>query len=253
MTHLVFDGRTLRSILDRSSLVEHATLRLLSAPVGEDVSARVQIQQASKSDQVKQMRRQVVHNGIIHLSSTYPKWCEFDLSGVIREWMQHDDTDLHLEIICYRCMRKGLSLSAIGPAAINLLLNIDNGRDRRSLDHSLYSRKDRRTDCQKNSKKCCRQEMSFDLERLGFNYIIQPKRFDAGICKGRCPPYYNAAHNHAVLQGIMWKKNKTSTPRVCCAPSKLTHLEVLTVDEEDPTKLTVKDLPNMVVLECACS
>lgn len=248
--HLYFGSRS----FDQWTTVDQATLRMLLPAVGEDMSVHVQIYQVIDIENSKKLH--IVSHKHIYLSARHSKWCEFDVTSVVMKWVRdanvENGVDLHLELNCLKCLQAGISLKPL-ESVLNVLMNTEVGRDRRSLDQLLYYRNDRKTDCQKNSKKCCRQEMIFDLEKLGFNFIIQPKKFDAGVCKGRCPPYYNAAHNHAVLQGIMWKSNKTLMPRVCCAPSKLTHLEVLTVDEEDPTKLIVRDLANMVVLECACS
>lgn len=236
---------------DRSSMVDHASLKILLPAVRDAIITRIQIHQVMSNGRSK--KRYLIDSKIVYLSDRNSKWCEFDVSSAVNRWISYDEEILYLVVRCPRCNQRGYNVTPVEAATINLLLNADSTRDKRSSKQEFYYRKDRKTDCRKESKKCCRQEMNFDLEKLGFSFIIQPKKFDAGICKGRCPPYYNAAHNHAMLQGIMWKKNKTATPRVCCAPSKLTHLEVLTVDEEDPTKLAVRDLANMIVLECACS
>jgi integrin beta 8 len=90
-----------------------------------------------------------------------------------------------------------------------------------------------------------------DLE--GFGFILQPKSFDAGYCKGRCPARYNPAHRHALLQSLIRKQNRDRAPRPCCAPNKLADMEILHADDEDPTKLKVTKWQNLRVLECACS
>lgn len=232
-------------------MVDHSLLRMLIPPVRDEIITRIQIHQIIKNGKTK--KRHLVDSKNVYLSDRDAKWCEFDVTLAVKSWMASGEDNLKLELHCPKCNQRRYDLRPVEPAVINVLVNSDSTREKRSVSPEFHYRKDRRTDCKVGGKKCCRQEMNFDLDKLGFSFIIQPKRYDAGICKGRCPPNYNAAHNHAVLQGIMWKKNKTATPRVCCAPSKLTHLEVLTVDEEDPTKLAVRDLPNMIVLECACS
>lgn len=239
---------------DRSSAVDHSSLRMLLPPVRDELITRIQIHQVIEDGRGRK-NRYLIDSKNVYLSDRDAKWCEFEVTSAVKRWMALGrENSLKLELHCPKCNQRRYDLRPVEPAVINVLLvSGDSARERRSVSPEFQYRKDRRTDCKMGGKKCCRQEMNFDLEKLGFSFIIQPKRYDAGICKGRCPPNYNAAHNHAVLQGIMWKKNKTATPRVCCAPSKLTHLEVLTVDEEDPTKLAVRDLPNMIVLECACS
>jgi integrin beta 8 len=51
----------------------------------------------------------------------------------------------------------------------------------------------------------------------------------------------------------MWKKDRDRAPRPCCAPNKLTDLEILHMDDNDPTKLKVSKWKDIGVLECACS
>lgn len=117
------------------------------------------------------------------------------------------------------------------------------------------ARRPHHTKCEEhNGQKCCRSEMQVvfrDLKALDF--IIQPKSFDAGHCRGRCPFNYNVASNHAYLQGMIWKQDRKKVPRPCCAPKKLEDLQVLHIDEQDPTKLKVSTWTEMKVLECACS
>ncbi|EDV90936.1 GH23994 [Drosophila grimshawi] len=94
-------------------------------------------------------------------------------------------------------------------------------------------------------------DMKKDIK--GFEFIIHPKTFDAGYCRGRCPPRHNPAHHHALLQSLMWQQDHNSVPRPCCAPSKLTELEILHFDEEHTDKLKISTWSDMQVVECACS
>lgn len=111
-----------------------------------------------------------------------------------------------------------------------------------------------KTDCHKNNQKCCRHQMEVVFKEVkGFDFIISPKSFDAGYCHGHCPPNYNIAHNHAMLQSLIWKKDHSKVPKPCCAPSKLTEVEVLHLDETDSTSLKISTWKKMKVLECACS
>lgn len=125
----------------------------------------------------------------------------------------------------------------------------------RPYSNRLHSRRPHHTKCEEhNGQKCCRSEMTVvfrDLKALDF--IIQPKVFDAGYCRGKCPFNYNVASNHAYLQGMIWRQDRKKVPRPCCAPKKLEDLQVLHIDEENPTKLKVSTWPEMKVLECACS
>jgi len=86
-----------------------------------------------------------------------------------------------------------------------------------------------------------------------FHYVIQPAKYDAGVCKGRCPARYNPASYHALIQSLMWRKDRTRAPRPCCAPHKLNNLQMLVLDPDDHTKLKVRTFKDMEVVNCACS
>lgn len=138
--------------------------------------------------------------------------------------------------------------------------------------------------------KCCRETMRVVFADIDFNFVVEPKWFDAGLCRGRCPFKYNSATQHAYIQSLLWKRHTkgrnrgdgergqqqrrgrrklrhgdggraplaktpqpSPPPKPCCAANKLEHLEVLHVDELDPTKLKLSTWEEMVVVECACS
>ncbi|KAG8315326.1 hypothetical protein J6590_073380 [Homalodisca vitripennis] len=85
----------------------------------------------------------------------------------------------------------------------------------------------------------------------GFEFILQPYKFNAGFCKGRCPPRYHPASQHALLQSLVWQMYRA--PRPCCAPHVLADIEVLHLDETDPSSLKVSTWKGMQVQRCACS
>ncbi|XP_017062805.1 bone morphogenetic protein 7 isoform X2 [Drosophila eugracilis] len=108
--------------------------------------------------------------------------------------------------------------------------------------------------CYKLHQRCCRNQLNVAFKDIkGFEFILQPKVFDAGYCQGRCPPRHNPAHHHALLQSLIWQDDHNRAPRPCCAPSKLDMLEILHVDEEHTDKLKISTWSDMQVVECACS
>lgn len=154
----------------------------------------------------------------------------------------------------------------------------------------------RRTDCKARNgtehgggNKCCREEMRVVFADIpGFDFIVEPKSFDAGLCRGRCPAKYNPATRHAFIQSLLWKQHNNNNengnvddhdddvingrqqnrrkvrhrggsgtsrppPKPCCAPSKLDRLQIIHVDETDPNSLKVTTWKEMAVVECACS
>lgn len=132
---------------------------------------------------------------------------------------------------------------------LNVLSRI-GGRSKRHVDAVGQ------TDCAIRSKKqrCCRHKMNVVFKQLpGYEYILQPYNFDAGFCKGGCPYRYNAANDHARIQSAMYRMRMGGAPKPCCAPSKLDSLEVLHLDEHEPSKLKITKMKHARVIECACS
>lgn len=257
-------------------MVEHASLRLLleryeqiqdmdvriyrsSSPLTENSSARhrnFSLYHWHHSLRSK-TRRLVAKHDVSADSPSDPRWLEFDLTDEVASWIESDP----LQRLCLgvdirrkngRRAKVDVSTSAINVHALYAAQHLRSKRHTRDQLISLH--RGRRTECRGDGKKCCRHRMTVIFKDLeGFDFIIQPKSFDAGFCKGRCPPRYNPAHHHALLQSLIWKEDRKRVPRPCCAPSKLAELEILYFDENDATKLKVSNWKDMRVLECACS
>ncbi|XP_074100929.1 TGF-beta domain-containing family member maverick [Cotesia typhae] len=226
------------------SELEHANLRLFLTTDLEEAPIEVSIYRLSNSS-----RHLVARETIQRLSG--PRWIELDTTEAAAYWHEALEDNLGLELRL-ESLRSNIVFSN---PVLNVFTTSHSSRKRRSAPKQLMSlHKGRRTECRDNNKKCCRHEMTVIFKDIkGFEFIVQPKNFDAGYCKGRCPPRYNPAHHHALLQSLIWKEDKRKAPRPCCAPSKLAELEILYFDENDPTKLKVSSWKNMRVLECACS
>jgi len=209
--------------------------------------------------------RLLVDQRRIHLATSASKWTEFEVTKAAESWVNGGASNLGLELECRECVRRGITLvtqdtegsnSSVSPV-LNVHAEVQvtaNPRQKRNSDPLHSEHQSRRTECRKDGKRCCRHKMEVvfrDLEEFGF--IFEPKNFDAGYCKGRCPPRYNPANRHALLQSLIRRQNRDRAPRLCCAPNKLTDLQVLHADEHDPTKLKVTTWKNISVEECACS
>ncbi|XP_015125212.1 bone morphogenetic protein 4 [Diachasma alloeum] len=225
--------------------VDHAILRLILEPTGASDSVEVSIYRIGETSSPL-----VSSATFSHLDG--PRWIELDVTELVVLWHEGLIDNLGLEVRLKGPLSPNVSL---GSPVLNVFTTSGQLRRRRSApDHLMSLHKGRRTECRGENKKCCRHEMTVIFKDLkGFEFIVQPKTFDAGYCKGRCPPRYNPAHHHALLQSLIWKEDKRKAPRPCCAPSKLAELEILYFDENDPTKLKVSSWKNMRVLECACS
>ncbi|KAJ1526006.1 hypothetical protein ONE63_009182 [Megalurothrips usitatus] len=121
-----------------------------------------------------------------------------------------------------------------------------------------------RANCGKDGQRCCRHALDVVFAQIpDMEFIVQPKSFDAGMCRGRCPPRYHPAHHHSLLQGLLRRREQRGprdqhdkqprVPRPCCAPERLQPLDVLFVDEDNPTKLKLSEWSEMRVVSCSCA
>jgi integrin beta 8 len=123
---------------------------------------------------------------------------------------------------------------------------LDEAKDYMSQPKKTFCRQD-------GEKKCCRHKWVIDFKELGgYDYIIQPRHFDAGFCDGFCPFRYNIGNNHAYFQSLARQKN-SDVPNVCCAPTRLVDMEILHIDEKDHTRLKVTTMKKMRVMKCSCT
>lgn len=222
---------------------------------------------------------------------TRTQWLEFDVTRAVRDWLSKSHQNLGIEIQCDRCKSVGARIlsdtsplatataqettSSISEERFNLMpvLNIighgaiesDSKVHHIMLTHNKsdqYVHHNTRwgttvkwnNSCYKLHQRCCRNQLDVAFKDIkGFEFILQPKVFDAGYCHGRCPPRHNPAHHHALLQSLIWQEDHSRAPRPCCAPSKLEMLEILHIDENHSDKLKISTWSDMQILECACS
>lgn len=108
--------------------------------------------------------------------------------------------NLGLQVECQECAERGVRLltgsaseSSSFKPVLNVLLSEHEAvprsaramaGDRHRYDEALAS------DCRKgpNKGRCCRHTMDIVFKDVpGFEFILQPYKFNAGFCKGRCP------------------------------------------------------------------
>jgi len=108
---------------------------------------------------------------------------------------------------------------------------------------------------------CRRKSMRVDLTKLkGFDFIFLPKHFNAAMCSGKCPPRYKPLSDHSLLQSLIGLRSglghhgsRSSAPSPCCSPSAFESIDILHLDDQDPTKLKVTNWKNIKVSQCACA
>ncbi|XP_063220536.1 bone morphogenetic protein 4 [Bacillus rossius redtenbacheri] len=229
----------LDGVLPRGAEVDQAVLRALVSTTGCR-AAHVGAYQLLGREERRLLERRPV--------SWAPTWTELDVTAAVRAWARSNASNLGLELAGERC---GVVVAAPG-----IVLNVLAGDPLRATRVSRSAAPPgaaQRGGCRKDQR-CCRHSMEVVFKELkGFDFIVQPKKFDAGFCKGRCPPSFNPAHHHALIQSLIWKKNRQRAPKLCCAPYELSDLEILHRDEHDGSKLKVTKWEGMSVIDCKCS
>lgn len=232
----------------------------------------------------KMRRRRFIKVSVFQLTDTFDRvWLDtvnltvrgvgahkkirLNVQKAVADWMREPHLNHGLQVFCENCHQHSVYVVHDAPPegeneptnfpypTLRLALN---GRQREKRHRSFrpviqdFTTKHSHVKCSRKNEKCCRRQMKVHFKELaGLDFVIQPKLFDAGYCDGTCPTAYNPAHEHAVLQGRLADLGKV--PRPCCAPSVLSDVDVLLVDEDDSTKLKVTTFKNMRVLQCACS
>ncbi|XP_054280950.1 bone morphogenetic protein 2 [Macrosteles quadrilineatus] len=243
----------------KNATVNQATLRIFAvAPLGQSPSTpltlRVYLMENGGGRTLLDSRRLVLKDT--------SRWVELDVVPAVIYWIS-GQRNLGLEVECDECSGRGVRLvSGTGPEAssfdpvLNVLLTDRESYPRSPRAMEAEHRYDETlgSDCRKgpNHGRCCRHSMEVVFKDVpGFEFILQPYKFNAGFCKGRCPPRYHPASQHALLQSLVWQMYKV--PRPCCAPHVLADIEVLHLDETDPSSLKVSTWKGMQVQRCACS
>lgn len=214
--------------------VEEVSLRFLIVPkFCATEKQRIKLEVMKADDNV------VIKKDEIQGDDCLPKWTSLDLTD---NFSVTDVEELKILVNCEECSVKNLALT---DPYLNVIVNVKSKlRHRRAPEN----RKNRRY-----PGKCGRHPMEVVFANLpGYGFIVQPKKFDAGICAGRCPKTWNPASRHSTLQYLLNKMDKR-IPKPCCAPSKMEELQILHPDEDDPTRLKMSVWENTKILECACS
>lgn len=101
---------------------------------------------------------------------------------------------------------------------------------------------------------CQRHTLYVSFKSLGWqDWIIAPEGYPAFYCGGECTFPLGAhmnATNHAIVQTLVHLTKPYVVPKPCCAPTKLSAIQVLFFDEK--SNVVLKRYPNMKVKACGC-
>lgn len=118
------------------------------------------------------------------------------------------------------------------------MINLKSGgRSRRNPHHVCTSAAD----------KCCLHDLVIDFEKIGWDFVIAPKRYNAYICSGHC----NNMTTSLYSRGDAAKKANFDHFH-CCHPKEYTGITILFVQQESDIVM-MREVPNMVAKDCGCT
>ena len=255
--------------LGAHELVQTGTLRLYLQLVPGAAPADVQLSVYRLTGGGRDGRRpRRVHLLAQRLRVSASGWHELNVTSAAQQWQARPERNHGIQVECRRCGDAVRIVGGDGPRRLAPRLALRTrtiGRSKRdSSGFLLRGSRGKPHGCRGGARsKCCRQEMFVDFDELGdFDFIINPRNFSAYYCRGRCPPSYNPATDHALLQGWIYQKWKreqretgeSKTPpvsRTCCVPSKLAALPIAYKGEDG--KPHFRYWEDVVALECKCS
>ena len=88
------------------------------------------------------------------------------------------------------------------------------------------------------------------LGEMGFDWILSPRKFDAGVCRGECEYPSRWSTKHAKFQALMHRHFPATAPKVLCSPAAFADLAVLYFPQ--PGVLKHKRVSDVVVTHCGC-
>jgi len=175
---------------------------------------------------------------------------DLDVTDTVQSWVAEPNTNKGLQI----------TLENIITYANETTVSIETKAGPTRFKRSFYKGfpfqrpNNLENDCSATNYKCCRANMEVDLRRLkGFEFIVEPKVFNAYMCRGSCPLRYHPLSEHSLLQSLMHpQKGEALARRPCCIPSQLSSIPILHLDEKNTNRLKVTMWKNVIVTQCAC-
>lgn len=199
-----------------------------------------------------------------NISSAGDEWLEVNVTEVVNKWLTNKNSDTGILIRCPNCASAGINIRTGGTSHVptlhvqTRLLATKRVKRSREMRRASRARGRKLDDCKdgpmksRHSYKCCRRSMKVRFADIpDFDFIVAPPEFDAYYCSGKCPPRFNPANEHALLQSLLNMQKINNVPKPCCTPTDLSGLHVLHVDNNG--KLKTHKWDNVIVTECGCA
>ncbi|XP_076037306.1 growth/differentiation factor 8-like [Oratosquilla oratoria] len=228
----------------RTLQVRKALLHLWLKPVFKEHHSKIPItiykvlKPEYPEDYIRQKEISTVYETVYPHRGT---WIKIDLYKLVRQWFENPDEN------------QGVVVQATDTQIIQLsesrsyapVLEIHTRESRRSRSKRMANRV-----CRDDSQEslCCRYPLTVDFVKLGWDFIVAPKSYDANFCRGECPYLY--AHKY-VHTSMLQKINQNGTTGPCCGARQLSAVQMLYYDHTKNVKLDI--IQDMIVDRCGCN
>ncbi|XP_029106548.1 transforming growth factor beta-3 proprotein-like [Scleropages formosus] len=246
---------------------------------------RIELYQILKPDEHIAKQRYI--GGKNMLTKGTPEWVSFDVTQTVREWLQHRETNLGLEISVHcpcNTFDPNGNLIKSGKEVLEVKFKgVEGDYDEQSHPELVYSKRPKeqfsphlilmmlpphRVDARPSQRRhkraldtnycfsnyeenCCVRSLYIDFRRdLDWKWIHEPKGYFANFCSGPCPYLRSADSTHSTLLSLYNTMNPEASASPCCVPQDLEPLTILYYLGRTPK---VEQLSNMIVKSCKCS
>ncbi|KAL7290101.1 growth/differentiation factor 8-like [Trichogramma pretiosum] len=180
-------------------------------------------------------------------------WTSIDVGFAVKKWAEKGLLTHSLSIACSTCTNPEHGLAPVSLEARTkpfIVIQTEPAPQR--------NRPKRESNCQADTKECCREELFISFEDIGWNdWILYPRGYHAYFCKGSCNTAFSLSISGSQYNDVIRRllsKVKTFHRRneivPCCSPTQLSPLQLLYVESNN--SIAHKTLPNMVVEACGC-
>lgn len=122
---------------------------------------------------------------IIIVLSFLEGWLKIDVTYVIRNWLEYQDSPTHaINVACKTCgMDSSNSPISFKNTLKPFLVIYTHSQARRAA----HRRQKRSSDCDNGIHECCREKLYVSFAEIGWDdWILQPPGYNAYFCKGSC-------------------------------------------------------------------
>ncbi|XP_022693182.1 growth/differentiation factor 8-like isoform X2 [Varroa jacobsoni] len=164
------------------------------------------------------------------------RWIQVDVRNDLDSWFKtlgEENLGLKLRIYDNRGRDVNIRLATHSKHRPLLKLTVSNRSKGRSRRSSLAV-------CDETNRqvRCCRYPFTVNFEDFGWNWIIEPRKYEANYCNGECP-FVFTSHQHVVTQQAQnsattmsaQQQHQSHTP---CHWPRLSRPSVIGIDNDEP-------------------